>query len=159
MLGVIYQILKRSANGFPRTAQRVSVPTLWPFLVCKVTCLSISASRSGSPYVYKPCKTAWLPFFIQQFFFSSKRMLLHNPIMSVDKVIIRAGNGINMPQTGDKVRVTYTGWLYDPDQADKGKEYVVDLDLVMTVFLIAKMRFKTDSIIETGLKSKSAWAN
>jgi hypothetical protein len=79
--------------------------------------------------------------------------------MPVDKVIIRAGNGIDMPQTGDKIKVAFVGWLYDPDLAGKGKEYAVDLDLMMVVFLIAKMRFKTDLIIEISLKSKSAWAN
>lgn len=79
--------------------------------------------------------------------------------MSVEKVILRAGNDIDMPQTGDKVRIAYTGWLYNSDQAGKGKKYAVDLDRVMAVFSIAKMRFKTDLIIEKSLKSKSERAN
>jgi hypothetical protein len=71
------------------------------------------------------------------FSFSSKCTLIYNSTMSVDKVIIRAGNGINILQIGDKVIVTFMDWLYNPDQAGKGKEYAVNLDLMMPVIMIA----------------------
>ncbi|KAL2361067.1 FK506-binding protein 2B [Blastomyces dermatitidis] len=39
--------------------------------------------------------------------------------MGVTKTILKAGNGVDKPKTGDDVVIDYTGCLYDPAAADK----------------------------------------
>lgn len=39
--------------------------------------------------------------------------------MGVTKKVLRNGNGVNKPTTGDEVVIDYTGCLYDPTAADK----------------------------------------
>lgn len=44
---------------------------------------------------------------------------------TLQKRIIKSGNGVDKPQTGDEVTAAYTGWLYDASQAAnqyRGKE-------------------------------------
>lgn len=44
---------------------------------------------------------------------------------SLQKEVIREGNGIQKPKVGENVTIEYTGWLYDDNQPDKrGKSYV-----------------------------------
>ena len=47
---------------------------------------------------------------------------------TLQKQLIKAGDGVHKPQTGDEVTIQYTGWLYDASQAAnqyRGKESVV----------------------------------
>ncbi|OJD27725.1 hypothetical protein ACJ73_00872 [Blastomyces percursus] len=39
--------------------------------------------------------------------------------MGVTKTVLKAGNGVDKPNTGDDVVIDYTGCLYDPAAADK----------------------------------------
>ncbi|OJD10423.1 hypothetical protein AJ78_08564 [Emergomyces pasteurianus Ep9510] len=39
--------------------------------------------------------------------------------MGVTKRVLKNGNGVNKPVTGDEVVINYTGCLYDPTAADK----------------------------------------
>jgi hypothetical protein len=118
---------------------RLSSPGLW-LAGLHITAAVLLEISPKTVQLYVEKYKALVSLLIKQFFFSSKRSLLYNPIISVDKVIIRAGNGIDKPQTGDKITVAFTCWLYDPDQAGRGKEYAMTLDVVMAI-LIAKMRF------------------
>jgi FK506-binding protein 1 len=53
--------------------------------------------------------------------------------MEVEKVVIQVGNETDKPKAGDKVTITFTGWLYDPHRASngyRGKQYALTLNLV-----------------------------
>jgi FK506-binding protein 1 len=44
---------------------------------------------------------------------------------TVQKQLIKSGDGVHKPQKGDQVTIQYTGWLYDASQAanqNRGKE-------------------------------------
>ncbi|KAH7070942.1 hypothetical protein FB567DRAFT_455616 [Paraphoma chrysanthemicola] len=44
--------------------------------------------------------------------------------MGVEKVVLRRGNGIDVPKKHDEVSMEYTGWLYDESTPDKkGKQF------------------------------------
>jgi FKBP-type peptidyl-prolyl cis-trans isomerase len=48
---------------------------------------------------------------------------------TLQKQLIKSGNGVHKPQTGDEVTIQYTGWLYDASQAAnqyRGTESVID---------------------------------
>jgi FK506-binding protein 1 len=36
---------------------------------------------------------------------------------TLQKQLIRSGNGVDKPKKGDEVTIEYTGWLYDASQA------------------------------------------
>jgi len=44
--------------------------------------------------------------------------------MGVEKIILKKGNGIDIPRKHDEVSMEYTGWLYSDDAPDKrGKQF------------------------------------
>jgi FK506-binding protein 1 len=44
---------------------------------------------------------------------------------TLQKKLIKSGNGVDKPMTGDEVTIQYTGWLYDAaatDNQNRGME-------------------------------------
>lgn len=61
--------------------------------------------------------------FFKDSFLSTSPSNSISSIMGVTKTVIKQGNGVDKPKSGDTITMEYTGWLHDSSAANnKGKQ-------------------------------------